>query len=115
MPIYEYQCPSCGDIIEKIQSFTAKAPEQCEKCGLGPMIKLVSQSSFILKGSGWYKDGYSSSPNSSSDLSSSASVADSSSGSASVADSSSGSDSVANSSSDSSPNSSSTSTNTTAV
>jgi putative FmdB family regulatory protein len=60
MPIYEYQCESCSAVVEKIQPFSAKPPACCEICGGGPMRKLVSQSSFILKGGGWYKDGYAS-------------------------------------------------------
>lgn len=60
MPLYEYGCSACGHVVELMQSASlAKAPEKCEKCGAGPMEKMLSRTSFILKGDGWYKDGYS--------------------------------------------------------
>ncbi|MBI2092964.1 MAG: zinc ribbon domain-containing protein [Deltaproteobacteria bacterium] len=58
MPIYEYNCPKCGkhfEIIQKISETEAKCPA-CETTAK----RLMSQSSFALKGGGWYKDGYSS-------------------------------------------------------
>lgn len=60
MPIYEYECNHCGEHFEAIQSFSDKPLDKCEKCG-GPVTKLISQSSFHLKGSGWYVTDYSSS------------------------------------------------------
>ena len=57
MPIYEYQCESCGNIVENWQKLTDPPLEQCEACG-GKMTKLISQSSFHLKGSGWYVTDY---------------------------------------------------------
>ena len=54
MPLYEYRCDACGDIIEIMQKFTDSAPTTCEKCGKGPMEKLMSKTSFALKGTGWY-------------------------------------------------------------
>jgi putative FmdB family regulatory protein len=59
MPIYEYRCESCGHVFEKIQSFSAPPPESCPNCESGPVAKMISQTSFVLKGGGWYKDGYS--------------------------------------------------------
>lgn len=58
MPIYEYQCQHCKNVFEKIMKFSDPAPETCESCGHGPMTKLVSQSSFQLKGGGWFSEGY---------------------------------------------------------
>ena len=60
MPIREYKCKDCGNYIEVIQGINEKPLEKCEKCG-GKLEKLISNSSFILKGSGWYKTDYSSS------------------------------------------------------
>jgi len=56
MPTYEYECPSCGtyDVEQRI---TAPALTACEKCG-GPVRRLISRSSFALRGGGWYADGY---------------------------------------------------------
>ncbi len=59
MPIYEYQCESCGNIVENWQKITDPPLKECEQCG-GPMKKLISQSSFHLKGSGWYVTDYAS-------------------------------------------------------
>jgi putative FmdB family regulatory protein len=60
MPIYEYECLSCGRQCEVIQKFSDEPLNCCPECG-GHMHKLVSQSSFILKGTGWYATGYASS------------------------------------------------------
>ena len=59
MPIYEYQCDACGLIFEARQKFSDAPLSQCQKCG-GAVQKLISQSAFALKGSGWYQQGYSS-------------------------------------------------------
>ena len=60
MPIREYKCKDCGNYIEVIQGMNEKPLEKCEKCG-GKLEKLISNSSFVLKGSGWYKTDYASS------------------------------------------------------
>jgi len=57
MPIYEYQCDSCSEHYEVFQKVTARPLNKCEKCG-GRLHKLISQSSFHLKGSGWYVTDY---------------------------------------------------------
>ncbi len=58
MPIYEYECEDCGTVFEVMQRITADPVEACESCGGGPVHKLISQSTFILKGSGWYVTDY---------------------------------------------------------
>ena len=64
MPIYEYECPDCGR-FEKIQKITDDPLSECPTCkdqGKSNSIeRLVSQSAFHLKGSGWYKTDYGSS------------------------------------------------------
>ncbi len=60
MPIYEYECLSCGRQCEVIQKFSDEPLNCCPECG-GHMHKLISQSSFILKGTGWYATDYASS------------------------------------------------------
>ena len=57
MPLYEYQCSRCGKRIEKIQKFSDRPLTKCEYCG-GKLERLLSSSSFQLKGSGWYVTDY---------------------------------------------------------
>jgi putative FmdB family regulatory protein len=61
MPIYEYSCQSCGKTIDVLQKVSDPTPEACTACGAtGSLSKIVSRSSFVLKGGGWYSDLYSS-------------------------------------------------------
>ena len=63
MPIYEYRCQTCDQNVEVLQKVGSPPPEACGECGsTGTMSKLVSQTCFQLKGDGWFKDLYSSSP-----------------------------------------------------
>lgn len=57
MPIYEYQCTKCGKVVEAIQKFSDDPLTKCEECG-GKLEKLISKSSFALKGKGWYVTDY---------------------------------------------------------
>jgi putative FmdB family regulatory protein len=62
MPIYEYTCKSCGKIFEKLQKINDKPAISCPNCGK-TVKRIISQTSFSLKGEGWYKDGYTSKNN----------------------------------------------------
>ncbi|HFC46438.1 MAG TPA: zinc ribbon domain-containing protein [Dissulfuribacter thermophilus] len=57
MPIYEYECEACGKVVEKWQKISEAPLTTCEECG-GRLHKLISMSSFHLKGSGWYVTDY---------------------------------------------------------
>ena len=57
MPIYEYECTKCGNIEEALQKFSDKPLKKCQLCK-GKLTKLVSPSTFHLKGSGWYVTDY---------------------------------------------------------
>ena len=57
MPIYEYECEQCGSVEEVLQRFSDKPLKKCKSCS-GKLHKLVSQSSFHLKGTGWYVTDY---------------------------------------------------------
>ncbi len=57
MPIYEYECTKCGVTQEVWQKMTDKPIKKCESCS-GKLQKLISQSTFHLKGSGWYATDY---------------------------------------------------------
>ena len=58
MPIYEYVCDKCRNHIELLHKVGDPAPKRCEKCRKGKMEKIVSRTSFQLKGSGWYVSDY---------------------------------------------------------
>ena len=62
MPVYEYECPACEKVIVVQQRISDDPLSTCPECG-GEVKKLVSMSSFHLKGGGWYSDGYSSASN----------------------------------------------------
>lgn len=57
MPTYEYECTKCGDKFEALQKMTDEPIKKCKKCK-GKIIKLISPSGFVLKGSGWYVTDY---------------------------------------------------------
>ena len=58
MPIYEYECTSCDKVFEVRQRISDEPLQNCPDCR-GKVKKIVSASSFLLKGGGWYADGYS--------------------------------------------------------
>ncbi|MDO9559583.1 MAG: zinc ribbon domain-containing protein [Syntrophales bacterium] len=57
MPIYEYKCKKCGKEYEIFQRITASDRTSCKFCK-GPAQKLISRTTFHLKGSGWYATDY---------------------------------------------------------
>jgi putative FmdB family regulatory protein len=57
MPIYEYECTKCGKTTEAIQRFSDPPLKNCSQCS-GELHKLISMSTFHLKGSGWYVTDY---------------------------------------------------------
>lgn len=59
MPVYEYECPGCEKVHEVQQRMADDPLSQCPECD-GPVKKIMSRSSFQLKGGGWYADGYAS-------------------------------------------------------
>ena len=59
MPVYEYECSKCGNLKELFQKMSDPPVGKCDQCN-GKMRKLISHSSFHLKGSGWYVTDYAS-------------------------------------------------------
>jgi putative FmdB family regulatory protein len=57
MPIYEYRCRRCGGEFELFRSISENGNPRCKFCD-GAVEKLVSRSSFHLKGAGWYVTDY---------------------------------------------------------
>lgn len=59
MPIYEYRCQKCGHELEVMQKVDDPAPGTCPSCQTeNTLERLMSRSSFHLKGGGWYSDLY---------------------------------------------------------
>lgn len=55
MPIYEYECTSCGHQMEAIQKFSDEPLTLCPACAENTLEKMVSAPSFKLNGTGWYE------------------------------------------------------------
>jgi len=72
MPLYEYECETCGHRFEKIQKFSDPPVDTCPKCG-GRVQKLMSSPAIQFKGSGWYITDYARKGESSKDKDSSSS------------------------------------------
>ena len=60
MPIYEYACAKCESEFEVEQRITEDPIKTCPKCRSRKVKRLISRTSFVLKGGGWYSDLYSS-------------------------------------------------------
>lgn len=54
MPLYEYKCKNCGYNFEQLQQVNAKPLCVCPQCKANQLVKLISNTSFQLKGTGWY-------------------------------------------------------------
>lgn len=55
MPIYEYQCQSCGHEKEALQKMSDPALVTCPACNEDTLKKKISAAGFRLKGGGWYE------------------------------------------------------------
>jgi putative FmdB family regulatory protein len=60
MPIYEYACGKCEHEFEVEQRITDDPIKVCPQCRSRRVKRLISQTSFVLKGGGWYSDLYAS-------------------------------------------------------
>lgn len=58
MPVYEYHCKKCDGIFEEWQKISEPPVKICTLCNSRRVEKLISQSTFHLKGSGWYLTDY---------------------------------------------------------
>lgn len=55
MPIYEYECQSCGYKKEALQKISDEPLVDCPECGKPSLKKMISAAGFRLKGAGWYE------------------------------------------------------------
>ncbi len=58
MPVYEYECGTCGGRFEAVQKFSDPVLNECRLCKAGNVRKVLSPPAFVLKGSGWYATDY---------------------------------------------------------
>lgn len=54
MPIYAYQCESCGHAKDVLQKISDAPLTECPACGAATFKKQLTAAGFQLKGSGWY-------------------------------------------------------------
>ena len=59
MPVYEYMCKACDHEFEREQRISDRPVKKCPACGAMQAKRLISRTSFVLKGGGWYSDLYS--------------------------------------------------------
>jgi putative FmdB family regulatory protein len=65
MPTYSYLCDACGSSFEIEQRITEDPIKKCVECGKPEARRQITSGNFILKGGGWYSDGYGSKPSAS--------------------------------------------------
>jgi putative FmdB family regulatory protein len=58
MPVYEYECGSCGGRFDAIQKFSDPVLTTCRLCNAEGIRKVLAPPAFVLKGSGWYATDY---------------------------------------------------------
>jgi len=55
MPIYEFECTSCGNVFDRLQKISDPDPDACPECGKRKVRRRVTAPAFRLAGSGWYE------------------------------------------------------------
>ena len=55
MPIYAFECASCGHQFERLQRLSDADPTDCPNCGASQVRRQLTAPSFRLAGSGWYE------------------------------------------------------------
>lgn len=55
MPIYEFECRSCGHVWDRLQKMSDPDPQNCPSCGVEQVGRRMTAAAFRLKGGGWYE------------------------------------------------------------
>lgn len=55
MPIYEYACQNCDNVLDALQKMSDEPLTDCPECGESRLKRLISAPRFRLKGAGWYE------------------------------------------------------------
>lgn len=62
MALYRYECTSCSAVLDDVQQSIHDAPlRECPECHEPKLERVIGHTSFVLRGSGWARDNYSSS------------------------------------------------------
>ena len=62
MPLYEFECQTCGQISEILMKISDPMPSDCFCGKKNSLTKKMSRTSFVLKGQGWYETDFKSKP-----------------------------------------------------
>ena len=62
MPIYEYVCTACGHALDALQKMSDAPLTDCPECNKATLQKMMSATSFQLKGTGWYATDFKNKP-----------------------------------------------------
>jgi len=55
MPIYEFECKSCGARFDRLQRLSDPDPDSCPECGAAQVKRRLTAPAFRLAGAGWYE------------------------------------------------------------
>jgi len=55
MPIYAFQCSTCGHSFDRLQKMSDADPETCPSCGAATVMRQITAPAFRLAGGGWYE------------------------------------------------------------
>lgn len=55
MPIYEFECRSCGHVWDELQKSSDPDPDACPNCVNPVVVRRMTAAAFRLKGAGWYE------------------------------------------------------------
>jgi len=55
MPIYEFECRSCGHVWDELQKSSDPDPDTCPNCANPVVVRRMTAAAFRLKGAGWYE------------------------------------------------------------
>jgi putative FmdB family regulatory protein len=58
MPTYDYKCPKCGTLFERVQKMKDPHVAKCPKCGAKAERQLSGGHGIVFKGSGFYETDY---------------------------------------------------------
>ena len=55
MPIYAFECATCGHGFERLQRMSDADPTHCPECAAEAVVRQLTAPQFRLAGSGWYE------------------------------------------------------------